>query len=193
MWANMKDKIAREHIQLRNELRQQFQREQGTQADLLYESSKLFKPITESTKKIEKALIESRKPEPEQIDHLTHKEEKQPMEIAPDYAIIDPDYGLDVEMLEEMGFVPPSKIKDVDLYDDIIEDVNHYNKYVLGRAKRGSTSEQKDTLSQKINTNREYVKRLRLLMSGQKLLVGKEGIPFKLIGNKFGNLTVDTK
>ena len=46
MWTSMKDDIARQHIKIRNDLRKQFQQEQGSAADLLYESTRLFKPIS---------------------------------------------------------------------------------------------------------------------------------------------------
>lgn len=181
---DMNDVIAKQHIALRNELRKQFEHDQGSDADLLYESAKLFKPITESTEKIQQTLQASQQPlqaeSTEQLDAAS----------KPEYAIIDPDYGLDIEGLDEMGFVRPSRLKNVDEYDDVIEKVNHYNKYVLGRAKRGSSAEERADLTEKINANREYVKRLRLLMSGEKLLVGK-GMPLKLVGNKFGSLNID--
>jgi hypothetical protein len=186
MWTVIKDNIAKQHIKLRDELRNQFEREQGSKADLLYESAKLIKPITESTEKIQKTLLRQPIPPQQRI------KEEPPLEAAapPEYAVIDADYGLDIEVLEEMGFDRPSRIKDPNTYDDIIEKVNHYNKYFLGRAKRGSVSEDRDLLTEKININKEYVKRLRLLMGGQKLLVGRS---LKMVGNKFGSLSIDKK
>jgi len=44
-----------------------------------------------------------------------------------------------------MGFIRPSRLKDYELFDDIIEKVIRYNKHVLGRQKRGSTSDEKAT------------------------------------------------
>lgn len=189
MWMDMNDVIAKQHIELRNQLRKQFEHEQGSDADLLYESAKLFKPITESTEKIHKSLQQQQQQPPPQPEASAAAVEPKEEE----YALIDPDYGLDIEVLEEMGFIRPSKLKNINEYDDIIDKVNYYNKYTLGRAKRGSTSEERADLSEKINVNREYVKRLRLLMSGEKLLIGK-GLPpppLKLVGNKFGNLNID--
>jgi len=46
-------------------------------------------------------------------------------------------------------------------------------------------------MTKKIIANREYVKRLRLILSGRKLLVEGQGMPLKMVGNKFGNLTID--
>ena len=191
MWTRMKDDTARQHIQIRDELRKHFQHEQGSDADLLYESAKLFKPITESTEKIQKALVTQQPVKQPMQEQTNDDDDDEVMEAAAtDYSVVDPDYGLDVEALEDMGFLRPSRIKNVSEYDDIIEKVNHYNRYVLGRAKRGSVSEEREAISDKINANRNYVKRLRLLMSGQKLVLGK-GMPLKLVGNKFGNLTID--
>lgn len=200
MWTSMKDDIARQHIKIRNDLRKQFQQEQGSAADLLYESTRLFKPITETTEKIKKAIV-ARDAVPVAAQPLPVAEaaapappiaalpqvQAQAIAAAP-YAIIDPDQGLDIQAIEQMGFIRPSRLKDYDAYDDIIEKVGRYNKHVLGPSKRGSTSEEKDDISEKINANRQYVKRLRLILSGQKLLVEGRGM---LVGNKFGNLTID--
>ena len=48
----MKKDVAKQHITLRDQLRKQFQDEKRSDADFLYESTKLFKPITESTEKM---------------------------------------------------------------------------------------------------------------------------------------------
>ena len=71
----------------------------------------------------------------------------QAIAAAP-YAVIDPDQGLDIQAIEQMGFIRPSRLKDYDAYDDIIEKVGRYNKHVLGPSKRGSTSEEKGDISE---------------------------------------------
>ena len=52
MWTTMKKDVAKQHITLRDQLREQFQDEKISDVDFLYESTKLFKPITESTEKM---------------------------------------------------------------------------------------------------------------------------------------------
>ena len=51
MWTPMKQDVAKQHIKLRDQLRKQFQDAQISDADFLYESEKLFKPITQTTEK----------------------------------------------------------------------------------------------------------------------------------------------
>ena len=48
----MKKDVAKQHITLRDQLRKQFQDEKISDVDFLYESTKLFKPITESAEKM---------------------------------------------------------------------------------------------------------------------------------------------
>ena len=198
MWTTMKKDVAKQHITLRDQLRKQFQDEKISDVDFLYESTKLFKPITESTEKmlqkIPVAQLQATTPTALALPPIP-----QIPAIAPpvasssskkDYALINPDSGLDVEALEEMGFPRPSSIKDTDKYEEIIEKVNHHNKYVLGREKRGSVSSvDKDVITEKIQLNKDYVKRLRLLLSGQDLIVKGQGL--KMIGNKFGSLIIN--
>ena len=189
----MKKDVAKQHITLRDQLRKQFQDEKISDVDFLYESTKLFKPITESTEKmLEKIPVAT-------PTALALPPIPQIPAIAPpvasssskkDYALINPDSGLDVELLEEMGFPRPSSITDTDKYEEIIEKVNYHNKYVLGREKRGSVSSvDKDVITEKIQLNKDYVKRLRLLISGQNLIVKGQGL--KMIGNKFGSLIIN--
>jgi len=193
----MKKDVAKQHITLRDQLRKQFQDEKISDVDFLYESTKLFKPITESTEKmLQKIPVAQLTTTP---TALALPPIPQIPAIAPpvasssskkDYALINPDSGLDVEALEEMGFPRPSSIKDTDKYEEIIEKVNHHNKYVLGREKRGSVSSvDKDVITEKIQLNKDYVKRLRLLLSGQDLIVKGQGL--KMIGNKFGSLIIN--
>jgi hypothetical protein len=180
MWTTMKKDVAKQHIALRDQLRKHFQDERISDVKFLYESAKLFKPITESTEKVLQKL-------PLTVIAPPPPPPPSPIASKKDYALINPDSGLDVELLEEMGFPRPSSITDT---EDIIEKVNHYNKYVLGREKRGSvSSDKKDELTDKIQLNRDYVKRLRLLISGLDLMVKGQGL--KMIGNKFGNLVID--
>jgi len=198
----MKKDVAKQHVALRDKLRKQFQDERISDADFLYESKKLFHPITEST---EKALQKQYQPPPQLPPSIHPQQLALPAAAAAappqlqlaaasskkkEYAVVDPDAGLDIELLEEMGFRRPSAIKDTDKYEEIIDKVNTYNKYVLGKQKRGSvTSDEKDEITEKINTNRDYVKRLRLLISGQDVLVTGKGL--KMIGNKFGILSIN--
>jgi hypothetical protein len=187
MWTTMKKDVAKQHIALRDQLRKHFQDERISDVKFLYESAKLFKPITESTEKMLQNLptVPSVPAQP-----TPPPPPPSPVTSKKDYALINPDSGLDVELLEEMGFPRPSSITDTDKYEDIIEKVNHYNKYVLGREKRGSvSSDKKDEITDKIQLNRDYVKRLRLLISGLDLIVKGQGL--KMIGNKFGNLVID--
>ena len=189
----MKKDVAKQHITLRDQLRKQFQDEKISDVDFIYESTKLFKPITESTEKMLQKIPVSTP------TALALPPILQIPAIAPpvasssskkDYALINPDSGLDVELLEEMGFPRPSSITDTDKYEEIIEKVNYHNKYVLGREKRGSVSSvDKDVITEKIQLNKDYVKRLRLLMSGQDLIVKGQGL--KMIGNKFGSLIIN--
>ena len=162
MWSSMKHDVAKQHIQLRNELRKQFQREQGSDADLLYESKKLFKPIMETSENIKDALASASQAEQAQPKLKAIEQPEPALAIAapPAYAIIDPDQGLDIETIEEMGFTRPSRMKDYDSYDDVIEKVINYNKHVLGRAKQGSTADERSDINDKIIANRDYVKRL---------------------------------
>jgi hypothetical protein len=61
---------------------------------------------------------------------------------------------------------------------------------VLGKQKRGSvSSDVKDEITDKININRDYVKRLRLLISGNDIVVKGKGL--KMIGNTFGSLSIN--
>lgn len=183
----MKKDVAKKHIALRDQLRKQFQDKRVSDADFLYKSTKLFKPITESTEKVLEKFPTQQQQQQQALPALLPP---PPAVTKQDYAVIDPDSGLDVESLEEMGFPRPSSITDTDKYEEIIDSVNHYNRYVLGRKKRGSvSSEEKDAATDKINVNRDYIKRLRLLLSGQNLIVKGKGL--KMIGNKFGSLTIN--
>jgi hypothetical protein len=199
----MKQDIAKQHVALRDQLRKQFQDTQISEADLFYESAKLFKPITESTEKaLQKLPLPAPAPAPvlpalpaaaalpalaapalPVLSALPAPAAPPPPAAAkPEYAVINPDAGLDVELLEEMGFQRPSKITDPDKYEEIIQKVNYYNRYVLGREKRGSVSEEsKDSINEKIEANKDYVKRLRLLIGGTNLIVQGKGL--KLVGN----------
>jgi hypothetical protein len=195
----MKKDVAKQHIALRDQLRKQFQDERISDVDFLYETAKLFKPITESTEKVLQKLPTTVQPTTAlTLPHVLALPPPPPPPSSPvasssskkDYALINPDSDLDVELLEEMGFPRPSSIKDTDKYEDIIQQVNNYNKYVLGREKRGPvTSGKKDELSDKIQLNRDYVKRLRLLASGRDLIVKGQGL--KMIGNNFGSLVIN--
>ena len=191
----MKKDVAKQHITLRDQLRKQFQDEKISDVDFLYESTKLFKPITESTEKmLQKIPVVTPTalalPPIPQIPAIAPPVASSSSASKKDYALINPDSGLDVELLEEMGFPRPSSITDTDKYEEIIEKVNYHNKYVLGREKRGSVSSvDKDVITEKIQLNKDYVKRLRLLISGQNLIVKGQGL--KMIGNKFGSLIIN--
>jgi hypothetical protein len=51
------------------------------------------------------------------------------------------------------------------------------------------SSDVKDEITDRININRDYVKRLRLLVSGNDIVVKGKGL--KMIGNTFGTLSIN--
>ena len=97
----MKKDVAKQHIALRDQLRKHFQDERISDVNFLYESAKLFKPITEST---EKMLQNLPTVPPPVLAPPPPPPPPSPVASKKDYALINPDSGLDVELLEEMGF-----------------------------------------------------------------------------------------
>jgi len=196
MWKQIQRNAA-EHVKLRDQIRKQFEMEKFGESELLYQSEKLFKPITESTKSAIEATASLITPalQPPQLalpqPQLSLPPIAPPRSKKKPSVIINPDVGLDIEELEQMGFSRPSTVEN-ETYEDVIERVNKYNRDVLGKLKKQAISKDvKEDITNKILLNRDYVKRLRLLMSGQSLVTEGQGL--KVVNGKFGSLNIDMK
>ena len=107
MWTTMKKDVAKQHIALRDQLRKQFQDERISDVDFLYETAKLFKPITESTEKVLQKLPTTAQPTTVlTLPHVLALPPPPPpsppvasSSSKKDYALINPDSDLDVELL----------------------------------------------------------------------------------------------
>ena len=220
MWTKIstkedRDALTQDYLARRDRLRQRFVDEKLGEADLLYDATKFFKPISTATTEAQAATSK-------ELQKVTGALENLPAQIAaeanfnplaalfgdatpaieappiPQTLRIDPDKDLDVDTIRNHGFIPPSEL---DLADtagikEIIEDVKKYNRYILGGEKSKAKKEDKQKFTADIKVLAAYRERLRLFIEGHKLTKKGKGFavpitPLQLKGNKFGDLLID--
>lgn len=156
MWTEVRSKEARnalvqEYLINRNHLRQRFQDEKLGEASLQVEATKLFKPVTTAVGTSDKQLqkdSDALERLPAQIaaeaDYnliaaLFDEDKKAlPAHPAKPTLFVDPDMGLDTDLIEQHGFMPPSQLdlSDSSRLKEIAEQVSHYNRHTLGLKKK---------------------------------------------------------
>ena len=217
MWTKIstkeqRDALTQDYLARRDRLRQRFVDEKLGEADLLYDATKFFKPISTATTEAQAATSK-------ELQKVTGALENLPAQIAaeanfnplaalfgdatpaieaspiPQTLRIDPDKGLDVDTIRNHGFIPPSELDltDTAAIKEIIEGVKKYNRYTLGHEKKTAKKEDKQKFTADIKVLAAYRERLRLFIEGHKLAKKGKGfaVPLQLKGNKFGDLLID--
>src|SRR5678816_4418746 len=223
MWTKIstkqeRDAFTQDYLARRNRLRQRFVDEKLGEADLLYDATKLFKPIATATTEAQAATSK-------ELQKVTGALEQLPRQIldeanynpiaslfgeatpalpapeSPQTLLFNPNQGLNIFVIERYGFVRPSDLdlsNDQDI-EDIIERISKYNRNVLGaekrKAKKDGDRDRETELDVEIKALAAYRERIRLLLKGHKLTKRGKGFvvpfsPLKLKNNKFGDLFI---
>src|SRR6218665_274738 len=219
MWTDVKstearDALVQDYLERKKRLQSRFQAEKLGEADLQFEASKLFNPITGAVEK--QALKQAT-----EIANVTWAIERLPAKIVdeanfnpiaallgaeppalpappldPSF-VVNADKNLDLETIKRYKFKPLSELNftNVEAINRVVEGVNRViNK--LGQDKRKDrsieiTDEQRAAIDLDQDALRDYRSQIRLLSVGYKLIEPKKGSGLKLKGNQFGSLTID--
>src|SRR5688572_15879134 len=194
MWTKIstkqeRDAFTQDYLARRNRLRQRFVDEKLGEADLLYDATKLFKPIATATTEAQAATSKELQKVTGALQHLPREilDEANfnpiagifgeatpalPAPESPQTLLFNPNQGLNIVVIERYGFVRPSEL-DLTNKQDIIEGINKYNRSVLGaekrKAKNNGDKDRETELDVEIRALAAYRERIRLLSKGYKL------------------------
>lgn len=205
-----RDSFVKDYLATRDRLRQRFQNEALGETILQEDAAKLFKPIITETQKQISASTDQTKELRKVVDALAGTAaaapRSQPMALEapatareeqqdPSTILVNPDKGLDIEIIRKYNFKPPSELNFSDLTTiyAIIEAISDTNIHQIGAKKRtkGISNSDKESLTRDQKALKAYRERLRLMLQGFQLAKPSTGSGLKLKGNRFGSLSID--